>query len=56
MMVFVEYVWSIGGTKLPGQNCSIETNLKIPHEVTWDWPQAYVIRGQWLATISFVFR
>ena len=24
--------------------------LKIPHEMAQDWPQAYVIRGQWLAT------
>jgi hypothetical protein len=36
MMVLVEYVWSIGGMKLPGQNCSIEKNLNFPHEVTWD--------------------
>ena len=36
VMVLVECVWSIGRMILPGQNCSTETNLKIPHEVTWD--------------------
>ena len=56
MMVLVECVWSIGGMKLHGQNCSTETNLQIPHEVTLDWPQAYVIRRMWLATRSFVWR
>ena len=56
MMVLVEFVWSIGGMNLPGQNCSTETNLQFPHEVTLDWPQAYVIRRRWLATRSIVWR